>query len=91
MKRFLSFVFAAFFVFSAVATPLSYAAGEYRDTPIDQAGDWFATLGKKGLEKDQILAQRKADRMARYAEKLTRQAAKEAEKAGQDTKKKLGF
>ncbi len=69
----------------------AYAADCTKDTPIDQMGDWFATLGKKDLEKDSVLAQRKADRVAACTKREAEKAAKEAEKAGKDLKKKMGF
>lgn len=62
-----------------------------KDTPIDQVGDWVATLGKKDMEKDQILMKRKADRLAACAKRQAEKAAKEVEKAGKDLKNKLGF
>ena len=84
----------AFFFFTLMVGGLSltaYAADCTKDTPVDQAGDWFGTLGKKGLEKDQVLAARKADRMAACVKREADKAAKEAQKAGKDMKKKLGF
>jgi hypothetical protein len=62
-----------------------------KDTPIDQTGDWFATFGKKGLEKDQILAKRKADRLLACARKEARQAVKDVQKSGASMKKRLGL
>ncbi len=63
----------------------AYAAVDCtKENWVDQAGDWFATRGKNGLEKDQVLAARKADR-------ITKCTQREAEKAGKDMKKKLGF
>ena len=62
-----------------------------KDTPIDQAGDWLATLGKQGATKDQVLAKRKADRLAACAQKKAQEASEAAKKAGHDMKKKLGF
>ena len=88
MKRFLAAVLILVFVFSF--SSVSFAA-EYKDNPIDQAGDWFATMGKSGMEKDSILAQRKAERAAKFAEREAKKLAKEAEKAGNDAKKSLGF
>jgi hypothetical protein len=84
----------AFFVFTLMFGGISmtaYAADCTKDNPIDQAGDWFATMGKKGMEKDQALVKRKADRVAACAKREAEKAAKEAEKAGNDMKKKLGF
>ncbi|MCB9800554.1 MAG: hypothetical protein H6757_07340 [Candidatus Omnitrophica bacterium] len=51
-----------------------------KENVLTQIGDAVATLGKKGLEKDQVLAGRKADRMAACAQKT-----------GSDMKKSLGF
>jgi len=73
--------------FSAAA----YAMDCGKDNVIDQAGDWFATLGKEGAAKDQILVKRKADRFSACAKKQADEAAKTAQKAGEDMKKKLGF
>jgi len=84
----------AFFVFALVIGGISmtaYAADCTKDNPIDQAGDWLATLGKQGMEKDQVLVKRKADRVAACTRREAEKAAKEAQKAGNDMKKKLGF
>jgi hypothetical protein len=84
----------AFFVVVLMLGGLSmtvYAADCTKDTPIDQAGDWLGTLGKQGVEKDQILAKRKADRVGACAKREAEKAMKEAQKAGNDMKKKLGF
>jgi hypothetical protein len=69
----------------------AYAAECGKDTPIDQVGDWFGTFGKKGMEKDQILAKRKADRLLACAKREAEKAAKEVQKSGADMKKRLGF
>jgi hypothetical protein len=84
----------AFFVLALMLGGISvtaYAMDCTKDTPIDQAGDWFATLGKQGMEKDQILAKRKADRLAICAKKQAQEAGKAVKKAGTDVKKKLGL
>ena len=84
----------ALFVFALMLGGISmtaYAVDCTKDNPIDQAGDWFATLGKQGMEKDQILAKRKADRLASCTKKQAEDAAAAAKKAGNDMKKKLGF
>ena len=92
MKRFLAVIFAMTLIFSSVPMRFSYAeTGQYQDTVFDQAGDWFATLGKQGDEKDRILAERKAERLKHYMEKSAEQASKDAEKAGADMKEKMGF
>ena len=89
MKRFI----VGFFIVSAVfsGAPAFAAVDCTKDTWVDQAGDWFATRGKNGLEKDKVLATRKADRIAKCTKRQAEQAAKEAKKAGEDMKKKLGF
>ena len=92
MKRFLAVIFAMTLIFSSVPMRFSYAeTGQYQDTAFDQVGDWFATLGKQGDEKDRILAERKAERLKHFIEKNADQAAKDAQAAGEDAKKKLGF
>ncbi len=37
-------------------------------------GDWFATLGKSGFEKESILVQRRTARVAKHAEQGLREA-----------------
>ena len=76
------------------APAVVYAADAIaQDTVVDKVGDWMATLGKSGTDKDAILAQRKAERAAartkRMAEKQAKKAQKEAEKAGKELKKSL--
>jgi hypothetical protein len=63
----------AFFAFALMLGEVSataYAANCYavRDTSIDKAKDWFATLGKKGMEKNRVLAKRKRDRFMACAQ-----------------------
>jgi len=84
----------AFFVFALMLGGLSvsaYAVDCTKNTPIDEMGDWFATLGKKDMEKDQVLVKRKADRVAACAKREAEKVAQKAQKAGNDMKKKLGF
>ena len=74
--------------------PVVYAADSMsQDTPIDAFMDWSATFGKKGAEKDAIIAQRKAERAAKRAAKAAskqaKKAGKETEKAGKNLKKAL--
>ena len=83
-----------FFIFVLMLGGLSmtvYAADCGKETMIDQAGDWFGTFGKKGMEKNQILARRKADRLLACAKRKTQKAAKEARKSSEDMKKRLGL
>lgn len=68
-----------------------YAAECMKDTSIDRTGDWLATIGKKGLEKDQILSARKAERLGACVQKTAKEFATAARRAGNDMKKKLGF
>lgn len=78
MKKIMIAFFAAFIMISSVN---AYAKVDcVEESWIDHTGDWFATFGKKGIEKDKILARRKAERIA----KCTRE---QAEKAG----KQLGL
>ena len=88
MKRFLTVILEFALMFSL--SPMSYAA-EYKENVLDQAGDWFTTLGKQGMEKESILAQRKAERAAKFAEREANKLAKEAEKSGNEMKQKMGF
>jgi hypothetical protein len=89
MRKFM----AAFFAFTILFGGLSVTAYAEcgKDTPVDQVGDWFVTLGKKDMEKDQALAKRKADRLLACAKREAEKAAKEVQKSGEDMKKKLGF
>jgi len=94
MKKFISVLMAAFFIFSA--TPMMkacYAGSEvvYQDNAFDNLGDWMATMGKDKEEKDMVIAQRKADRQAKHAAKMAEKMKKEAEQNGKDMKKSLGF
>ncbi len=90
-RRLFAAVFVILLIFSSIPLSVCYAGSDYQENVIDKTGDWFATMGKQSPEKDQILAERKAKRMAHYAEVQAKKASKEAEKAGGDVKKKLGF
>jgi len=91
MKRILTLILILAVAFAAQPIDKAYASMEYKDNVIDQAGDWAATLGKSGVEKEQVLAQRKAERLKKHAERMAAKKAKEAEKAGKEMKKKMGF
>ncbi len=92
MKKFFGILFAATLLFSNLPAHVVYAEiTEYHDNAFDKAGDWFATLGKQGTEKDRILAERKAERVRKHIEKNANAAAKDMEKAGDKMKKDLGF
>jgi hypothetical protein len=89
MKKFIVALFVVALMLSGTS---AFAAVDCaKDTPIDQAGDWFATLGKDGMEKNAVLAERKANRVAACAKREAEKAAKKAQKAGSDMKKKMGF
>ncbi len=90
MRRF-AIVFSVLTLVLGGVSVIAYAADCMKDTAADRAGDWLATLGKTGLEKDQVLSARKAGRMGACAQKMAKEAADAASKAGNDMKKKLGF
>lgn len=83
-----------------LAIGLSLAAASVRATPVyadnvaNNVGDWMATMGKKDLEKQAILTQRRAKREAARAQKAAqrqaKQASKQIDKAGTDLKNGLG-
>ena len=73
----------------SAAVPVYAAQSVGNDTAIDQVGDWVATLGKSGLEKEALLTQRKAQRAAKRAEASARRQAKQAEKGIDNAGKEL--
>jgi hypothetical protein len=89
--RKLAMIFCMFSLMFGGLSMTAYAADCGKDTPVDQVGDWLGTLGKKGMEKDQILAKRKADRLLACAKREAEKASKEMQKSGENMKKKLGF
>ena len=86
MKRAIAAVLLAGML--GAATPGLAATMPVQDTMFDRMGDWFATFGKSGLEKESVLAQRHADRTAKRANEAAQQNAEQAErslkKAGRD-------
>jgi len=88
MKR---MIFAAFLAVALMGSSSAYAAGNCKETPLDKVWDWSQTLGKSGLDKESVLMKNKAERAQRCAEKLAKQAKKDADKAAGDMKKKLGL
>jgi len=60
----------------ASASAYQHASDEAVFTRI---GDWFATLGKSGFEKDSILLQRRTARAARRTQQAIEHQAKHAE------------
>ncbi|HNX69314.1 MAG TPA: hypothetical protein PLL75_04525 [Candidatus Omnitrophota bacterium] len=92
MKKFIFALLVLAIMLGGIAGQAAYAAVDCtKNSSIDDAGDWLATLGKKDMEKDQILVKRKADRMAACTKREAEKAAKQAQKAAGDMKKKLGF
>jgi hypothetical protein len=93
MKKLLIVVMALMFAVSAVPVDTAHAAAAqaYSETAFDRVGDWFAVLGKEGVERDRVLLERKAERVARHAERQAQRAAEEAKKTAAATKKKLGL
>ena len=70
----------------------AYAADvNCKDNILDNAWDQYTTLGKKGMEKDQILAQNRADRLKRCLGMSAKKAADAASKTSTEEKKKLGL
>ncbi|MFH0985351.1 MAG: hypothetical protein V1882_07420 [Candidatus Omnitrophota bacterium] len=90
MRKFMTAFFVLTLMFASTSTVV-FAADCSKDTPIDQVGDWVATLGKKDMEKDQILVRRKADRVLACTKREAEKAAKEVQKSANDMKKKMGF
>ncbi len=92
MKRMTAFFFAIMMVFSTVQIAnLRAEEAVCPAGPLDGAWDWYTTLGKDGLEKEQILTKNKAERLQRCADKAAKEAGKALDGAAADAKKKLGF
>ena len=68
----------------ASATAYEHASDE---AVFHRVGDWFATVGKTDQEKEEILAQRKAQRAVKKAQKEARKAQKQVEKKSEEAKK----
>ena len=73
----------------AATTPVLAAEMVGNDTAVDRVGDWFATVGKSGIDKDSILAQRRAERAAKRAQQAMEQHAKQAEQQMHEASKGL--
>ncbi len=54
----------------------------------NRVGDWFATVGKSGEEKENILAERKTKRAAKKARKRAEKAGKKGNKKARKLEKK---
>lgn len=61
-----------------LAAPAYAAQAPTQDTIVDQIGDWFATIGKSGMEKDSLLAKRRMERQAERAHKALQHGANRA-------------
>lgn len=68
MRKFVIAFFALALTLGGVSAT-AYATNCYQDNSINKTGDWFATLGKKGLEKKRVLIERKHDRIAACIQK----------------------
>lgn len=79
MKKLGFALLAGLFLFTS--SPMMVGTARAEDSICDKAGDWFATMGKSGQEKDQILLQRKMDRAAKKAGDAMNKAGKDLEKA----------
>ena len=63
-----------------VATPAVYAAQNVmQDSVVDRIGDWFATVGKSGMEKQTVLTQRQMARAAKRTGHAVHQQARQAQ------------
>jgi len=64
VRKFVVVFFVLALMLGGVSTSAhAYVAPCYKDTLINKTGDWFATFGKKGMAKKQILTKRKYDRV----------------------------
>ena len=101
MKSIFVMMLVGLFAFSATPATPAYAGEKgasamgyehaSENSVFNRVGDWFATIGKSGAEKDQILAERKAARMKKHAEKEAKKMGKSADSAGKDMKKKVSY
>ena len=71
------FFFGMLILAAAFTTVPAYA----EDSMLDKAGDWIATVGKAPAEKDQILLQRRTERVAKAFKKGANKMGKELEGA----------
>ena len=75
---------------SAFGQSAAQAASTGEDTIIDKAGDWMATMGKSPEDRDAILTERKADRVAKRLRKAIDDSAKKAGNEMEKIGKKMG-
>ena len=92
MKKFSVLFLAMFLALSVISVNHAYAADNAcAETVLDKTWDWYTTIGKSGMDKDQVLLKNKAERAQKCAEKMAKKAQKEAGEAAGDLKKKLGM
>ena len=97
MRKLVIIAVLACFALSLAPAVTSYAQGKSAisakeltdDSAIDKVGDWFATRGKSDAEKQKLLAQRKANRVAARAQKKLEKQKKQAEKKMQQQQKSM--
>lgn len=75
------FVFALLAGLMLVTSTPMVGVAYAEDTVVDKVGDWVATMGKSGMEKDQILLERRMDREAKRASKAMKKAGKDLKNA----------
>ena len=89
-------VFALVLAIGSLAAPQVSHAADYEnsDSIIDKVSDWFAVMGKPKDEQDTILAQRKAERVAKRLKEAMKEMGKDTgkamEKMGKDMEKAFG-
>ena len=82
MKKYGLLFLMTFLTFSSLSIAPAYATdANCKENVLDNAWDWYTTLGKQGLEKDQVLAQNKVDRLKHCIEKAAKEAGDAASKA----------
>ena len=95
MRKLITLTLISMFVFTMPALAQKGAS----ETALEKASpnaifnrvtDWFATVGKDDVEKEKILAERKAERAAKKAEKKAAKAKKEAGKMKEEMKEESG-
>jgi len=99
MKRFMVLFLAFALVLSVMPSvdaqnpPKGMSASAYKhasdEAVVHRVTDWFATRGKSDMEKQQILATRKAQRAAKRAQKIAAKRQKIMEKKARQSKAKM--
>ncbi len=103
MKKGISVLILALFVFSMTTNSLhAEDTLVQKDNAVNKISDWAHTIGKDKTKRDQILAERKAERqkkhLAKKAEQMKKDGEKKAKEMGKDAeqnkdemKKKMGL